>query len=257
MSARMALHVALSLRLDAIEAHRLAKDYRAEVLHETPLFLAEFDSVSVEVHLTLDSARAACDDIAKTVANGQSWDWARDEDGRHLQFWTHKDDDRPLHLTGGTVDEVRVKRAESAHAEEKTTLSTMGPAVTPEPSRGRIERYTSALRDADPYALVERRDDLARFANAAMVAADNELDQVYRDAYGTGREHAGAPGWLLNNFEAVTSTSGGSYGVAEEYRCRTCGAIGAQGTDDRRTLLDLVSMASRHKCLPSLPDGAS
>lgn len=34
MSARMELHVALSLRLDAIEAYRLANNYRAEVLQE-------------------------------------------------------------------------------------------------------------------------------------------------------------------------------------------------------------------------------
>ncbi|MEU9198885.1 hypothetical protein [Streptomyces sp. NPDC048332] len=34
MSARMALHVALSMRLDAIKAYELEKDYRAEVLHQ-------------------------------------------------------------------------------------------------------------------------------------------------------------------------------------------------------------------------------
>jgi hypothetical protein len=84
-----------------------------------------------------------------------------------------------------------------------------------------------------------------------MQAADEELDPVYRDAYGTGREHAGAAGWLLNHFEAVISTSDGSYGVAEEYRCQTCGAIGAQG-DGPKSLLDLVAMAARHECLPRL-----
>lgn len=34
MNARMGLHVALSMRLDAIEAHRLTNEYRAEVLAE-------------------------------------------------------------------------------------------------------------------------------------------------------------------------------------------------------------------------------
>lgn len=125
------------------------------------------------------------------------------------------------------------------------------PGATYEP---RTERYMAALRTADPYALVERRDDLARFAVAAIAAADTELDPVYRDAYGTGREHAGAAGWLLQHFEAVTSTSNGSYGVAEEYRCRTCGAIGAQG-EGPRSLLDLVAMAARHECLPQLLGG--
>lgn len=138
--------------------------------------------------------------------------------------------------------------------EEKTTPA--GTAVTPTYSEGRIKRYTSALRAVDTHAQLDRWDDLTRFANAAMVAADEELNPVYRDAYGTGREHAGAAGWLLEQFEAVISTSNGDFGVAEEYRCRTCGAIGAQGTGPR-SLLDLISMASRHECLPSLPGGDS
>ncbi|MEV0915460.1 hypothetical protein AB0I93_14465 [Streptomyces sp. NPDC049967] len=33
MNAHMALHVALSMRLDAVKAHELAKNYRAEVLY--------------------------------------------------------------------------------------------------------------------------------------------------------------------------------------------------------------------------------
>jgi hypothetical protein len=81
----------------------------AEALYETPLFLAEFDSVEPELHLTLDAARAYCDDIAKAVADGQTWDWSRNEDGVYVQFWTHEDDDRALYLTGGTVTEVRVQ----------------------------------------------------------------------------------------------------------------------------------------------------
>jgi hypothetical protein len=39
----MELHVALSLRLDAIEAHRLANAYRAEVLHEAADFVGNDD----------------------------------------------------------------------------------------------------------------------------------------------------------------------------------------------------------------------
>ncbi|MBL1107387.1 hypothetical protein JK361_22735 [Streptomyces sp. 5-8] len=115
----------------------------------------------------------------------------------------------------------------------------------------RIERYITALREADTYAQLERRDDRERFARAVMAVADAETDPVYRSGYGTGREHAGAAGWLLQDFEAVISTSDGSHGVAGEYRCRTCGAIGAQGTGPR-SLLDLVAMAARHECLPNL-----
>ncbi|MFF5451828.1 hypothetical protein ACFY40_11385 [Streptomyces sp. NPDC012950] len=80
----------------------------------TSLFLAEFDSVQPELHLTLDDARAYCDDIAKAVANGQAWDWSRNEDGVYVQFWTHADDDRALHFTGGEVTELRVQPSETA-----------------------------------------------------------------------------------------------------------------------------------------------
>jgi hypothetical protein len=117
----------------------------------------------------------------------------------------------------------------------------------------RIERYIAALLAADKYALIHHREDLIRFAEAVIEAANKETDPVYRDGYATGRQHAGAKGWLFDNFEAVTSTSDGSYGAAEEYRCRNCGAIGAQGTAPK-SLLDLMAMAARHACLPRLGD---
>lgn len=55
----------------------------------------------------------------------------------------------------------------------------------------------------------------------------------------------------LDQFEAVITTSGGSYGTADEYRCRACGAIGAQGVEPK-SLAELVAMAGRHECLPRL-----
>ncbi|MGX1116347.1 hypothetical protein RKD37_001710 [Streptomyces ambofaciens] len=55
----------------------------------------------------------------------------------------------------------------------------------------RVERYINALRDADPYALVERRDDLTRLALSVMAVADAETDPVYRSGYDTGVMHAG------------------------------------------------------------------
>ncbi|MER7815586.1 hypothetical protein [Streptomyces sp. NPDC096153] len=116
MSARMGLYVGLCLRHDHATAHERIEDFRVEVLHETPLFLAEYDSVESEVHLTLDDARAMCDDITKAVADGQCWDWSRNEDGVWVQFWTHEDDDRPLHVTGGTVTEIRVQRRDAVPA---------------------------------------------------------------------------------------------------------------------------------------------
>ena len=77
-----------------------------------PLFLAEFDTAEPTVHLTLASARARCDEIAGTVADGRHWDWSRDEHGAYVQFWTHEDDDRALRFTGGQVTEVRVQPVE-------------------------------------------------------------------------------------------------------------------------------------------------
>lgn len=117
----------------------------------------------------------------------------------------------------------------------------------------RLERYITALRDADKYALVERREDLVRFVEAIIALANEETDPVYRSGYATGRTHAGTDSFVYDSFEAVISTSDGSYGVADEYRCRTCGAIGSQGTDTK-SLLDLMAMAARHECLPRVAD---
>lgn len=107
----------------------------------------------------------------------------------------------------------------------------------------RRERYAAALRSHDPLS-------------AVISVANDETDPVYTGAYATGREHAGANGWVLGSFEAVIATSDGSYGAAEEYRCRRCGAIGAQGTD-AKSLLDLMAMAARHECLPRFEGGGA
>lgn len=44
----------------------------------------------------------------------------------------------------------------------------------------RRERYMAALLEADPYALVQLRDDRARFADAVMAVADAEIPAVLR-----------------------------------------------------------------------------
>ncbi|NUS26110.1 MAG: hypothetical protein HOV92_18065 [Streptomyces sp.] len=117
----------------------------------------------------------------------------------------------------------------------------------------RLERYITALRGADKYALIHHRDDFVRFAKAVIAVANDETDPVYRDGYAAGRQHSGASSWAFDNFEAVISTSNGDYGAAEEYRCRACGAIGGQGID-AKSLLDLMAMAARHECLPRVTD---
>jgi hypothetical protein len=103
-------------------------------------------------------------------------------------------------------------------------------------------------------ALMGARDFPGEVPSGGGVAVNPFTDLVYRNAYATGRMHAGADGFILDTFEAVISTSDGSYGAAEEYRCRTCGAIGAQG-EGPKTLLDLMAMASRHECLPRVEGG--
>lgn len=103
-------------------------------------------------------------------------------------------------------------------------------------------------------ALMGARDFPAEVPSGGGIAVNPFTDRVYRDAYATGRDHAGAKGWLFENFEAVISTSNGDHGVAEEYRCRKCGAIGAQGTG-AKSLLDLMAMAARHECLPRFDGG--
>ena len=102
-------------------------------------------------------------------------------------------------------------------------------------------------------ALMGARDFPGEVPSNGGIAVNPFTDNVYRDGYATGLSHAGARGWVLNDFEAVISTSDASYGTAEEYRCRKCGAIGGQGTAPK-SLLDLMAMAARHECLPSVTD---
>jgi hypothetical protein len=157
----MGLLAYLSLKLDAMRAHALIEEYRAEVLHETPLFLAEFDSVPSEVHSTLDDARDWCDDIAKTVGYGSCWDWSRDEDGVYVQFWTANLDDRPLHLTGGTVTEIRVQRpsdAEKATPTGEATPADLTIYRAAHPDAGiTLGRYTTAAAAREHCEAEERR----------------------------------------------------------------------------------------------------
>ncbi|MEV5953764.1 hypothetical protein AB0M11_08295 [Streptomyces sp. NPDC051987] len=89
----------------------------------------------------------------------------------------------------------------------------------------------------------------SRQADATPTPVDP--DQIYRDAYATGREHAGAAGWLLQHFTPVFTTSDGTDVPAKELRCGTCNAV-TRNTRPR-TLLDHVVAAAQHECLPN-PD---
>ncbi|MCX4703925.1 hypothetical protein [Streptomyces sp. NBC_01373] len=121
-----------------------------------------------------------------------------------------------------------------------------GAAPTPDYSEDRYGRYITALRNADTYAQLERREDLTRFARAAMQAADTELDPVYSNAYRVGHMHAGAAGWRLVDFTPVFTTSDGTDHPAAELRCQVCGGL-EQGVGPQ-SLIDLMALASRHEC---------
>ncbi|GKQ39517.1 hypothetical protein [Streptomyces sp. A012304] len=70
-------------------------------------------------------------------------------------------------------------------------------------------------------------------------------DRLYRDAYATGRDHAGALGWRLNAFTPVFTRSDGTDKPVSELRC-TCGVL-LQHVGEA-SLLDLAAMAARHDC---------
>ena len=73
----------------------------------------------------------------------------------------------------------------------------------------RIEHYMAALLAADPYALVERRDDRTRLAEAAMAVADAEQQRLHteRTRYRTA--------WRLARTRALSTS-----GAADRYATR-------------------------------------
>jgi hypothetical protein len=159
----MELHVALSLRLDAIEAHRLANAYRAEVLAE-----------------------------AADAINALPQDYECDP---------------------GRGDAAELLRVMATAIEEKSSR----PAAT------------AAHTTVDP-------------------------DRLYRDAYATGRQHAGVDGWVLSEYTPVFTRSDGSDRPISELRHMPCGGL-VQGVGPH-TLIDLMALASQHECQPRAERGA-
>ena len=135
-----------------------------------------------------------------------------------------------------------VRRALGRYNAERQAEALRAAADAPE---ARTERYIAALRSADMYALVERRDDLKRFAEAVIAVANDETDPVYRSGYAAGRMHAGGGG-RLRDFTAVWTTSDGGDCPATELRCVLCGGL-VQGVGPH-TLLDLMALAAQHDC---------
>jgi hypothetical protein len=123
-------------------AKQLVADLVAEVLHTTPLFLAEYEGAESELFLNPDDAREMCDDLAGSETFKSPWDWSRNEHGIYVQFWTHEDDDRPLHMTGGTVTEIRVQRPEAE--QEKDTRE--GESTQARQSADRLAAFIGGAR---------------------------------------------------------------------------------------------------------------
>lgn len=86
------------------------------------------------------------------------------------------------------------------------------------------------------------------------IAVNAFTDRVYRDAYATGRAHAGVAGWRLAEFFPAFNTSDGTDCPVSEQRHRPCGeliqSVGPQ------SLIDLMAMAAQHKCEYSTEGGA-
>jgi hypothetical protein len=73
------------------------------------VYLALYEGAEPELFTTAEAARECCDDLAKSDAGENYWDWTVNESGIHVQFWTHADDDRPLSETSGTVTPIVVQ----------------------------------------------------------------------------------------------------------------------------------------------------
>lgn len=181
-------------RLTTEEAARLLAEvksvHRAEVIAEgiPPLYVADYDSAPLTLHLTREAARAACDDVAKVDACGRCWDWRAEEDGVDRQVWTHPDDDRPVSYTGGAVWEITVEQ---------------GTAGKGTPAGGELTRARNAavayLRDANgdmPLSLTWRvvDTDTERATGIGLVCtATGDADEhVVLD--GIGRDESGVYG---------------------------------------------------------------
>lgn len=105
---RSAAHAAALLaEIDRLQAERHERNEALSAAHEAlavrELFLAEYGDSVTSLHTTLAAAQACVDEAAGPDAQGRGFEWEEDEDGVHVQVWTHPETDRTLHRTLGTV----------------------------------------------------------------------------------------------------------------------------------------------------------
>jgi hypothetical protein len=111
-----------------------------------PLWVADYDSAPLTLHLTREAARAACDDVAKVDAHGKCWDWRTEDGDTDRQFWTHEDDDRPTGYTGGTVWQITVEGGEKDTRGEPSPQQGESTHPAPRPGVLPVDSFTRARK---------------------------------------------------------------------------------------------------------------
>lgn len=179
------------------------------------LFLALYDGAEPELFTTVEAARECCDDLAKTDAHGNCWDWAVNEYGIHIQFWTHPDDDRPLSETPGSVTPIVVQgsddlselerlRAQVAEllAERHATNESLSEAAEAlranrdqitELERPAVERHRREVRESYRWLAAHAREDGDFEGEAVVVQQLAEREQLWRREDKLAREFAADP----------------------------------------------------------------
>lgn len=116
----------------------------------------------------------------------------------------------------------------------------------------RIGRYVNALRGADTYALVERQEDLARFAEAVIGVANAETDPVYRSGYRTALMHAGKDSRAVADAAPDFFEPGRSYRTTQHADLRfRCLAVGFHPTTSERHAFGWRCVARLGEWLPA------
>jgi hypothetical protein len=106
----------------------------------------------------------------------------------------------------------------------------------------RLDRYVTALRDADQNAQLTPAD-LIRFAVAVIAVANDETDPVYRSGYTTGYVHAGGATDTNRRARLLSEiSSGGRWktgGVVRWYQTHGLTGLGVRAArQDLATLRD-------------------
>jgi hypothetical protein len=137
------------------------------------VLLALYDGVAPELHTTVEAAREFCDDIARVDAHGKCWDWVVNEDGVHVQFWTHPDDDRPTGETSGTVTPIVVRGDEPLSELEQLRRDVESNRVDGQ----RLIRAEQRRAELEAVLDTHRKDDQAEIERLRNRVAELEAER--------------------------------------------------------------------------------